>query len=170
MKKSLSLIVLATLTTSAVCGTIYKVVLEDGTVLFTDKPVKNSQPLAIQSTTANSMPALASPTNNAVANTPSQQSYSVSIRQPANEATIRNNSGDITIASATESKGSFTYQLWFNGEPIQSNNSGLFSLTGINRGAHQYFVQLKDNTGKTLASSEQRTLYLHKASVLINRN
>jgi len=58
----------------------------------------------------------------------------------------------------------------FDGAPIQRNSSGIFKLEGINRGAHDYKVELTNNTGKTLASSPIQTLYLHQASVFINNN
>lgn len=151
-------------------GTVYKVVLDDGTVMYTDKPVPNSEPVSIQSTATNSIPALAQPIPT---NTPSQtpvESVAVSIQSPAPDATIRNNEGRVTISANSSPQGSFAYQLWFDGIEVDTNSSGTFSLKDVHRGAHQYFIVLKDNTGKTLASSDTQTLFMHKASALINAN
>ncbi len=170
MKRLTLLVALTVSATVAASGTIYKVVLEDGTVLFTDKPVKNGQPLDIQSTASNTMPALASPSPSSTPSPQSEKRYHIAISSPSDEATIRNNTGDVTIASASSTDGNFIYELWLDGKPVDTNTTGVFKLSDVLRGAHQYFVQLKDNKGKTLASSEQRTLYMHRASVLINQN
>ena len=62
------------------------------------------------------------------------------------------------------------FQLWFDGSIAETNATGMFHLSGINRGAHDYYIEWIDNKGKTLASTEKQTLYLHQASALINNN
>ncbi|QJR80130.1 Ig-like domain-containing protein [Alteromonas pelagimontana] len=150
---------------------LYKVELEDGTVLYTDTSVKNSEPVELDATTQNTTDKLANPVSppSPPASDNARQ-YSVSIISPQPEATIRNNSGNLTIQAQASPKAKAQYQLWLDGNAIQRNNSGTFSLTGIDRGAHSYSVHLLDNKGKTLASTEVQTLYLHQASALINTN
>ena len=61
-------------------------------------------------------------------------------------------------------------QLLFNGKrdtPPQS--SGTFVMRNVDRGAHTIQVQLFDESGKAVASSEQITFFMHRASV-IGRN
>ena len=149
--------------------TIYKLTKKDGSVTYTDKPQVNAEPIAFSVKTQNVV------TSAKVSPPPppkpkvSKPVYRVVISSPAPEATIRNNRGEFTItASQTGAPRASTYRLIFDNTPFASNTSGVFKLSGIHRGAHTYKVELTNNTGKTLASSSEQTLYLHQASALIN--
>lgn len=155
---------------------IYKVVKDDGTVLYTDTPVQGGEAVSMPASTANVSEPIANP---AILASPSSKSteeqdkteYSLSITTPEPEATIRNNLGNFTIVSAaTPADAGGTFELWFDGKLIDSNDTGKFHLSGINRGAHDFYIAWIDNKGKTLASTQKQTLYLHQASVLINNN
>ena len=149
--------------------TIYKVVGKDGSVTYTDKPQQNAEPLAFDVKTQNVVTAAkVTPPPPAKPAAP-KPNYHVVIKSPAPEATIRNNLGEFTISAAQPGAPKAPiYRLIFNNAPFASNSSGVFKLSGINRGAHTYKVELTNNTGKTLASSPLQTLYLHQASALIN--
>lgn len=152
-------------------GTIYKVQREDGSIVYTDVPSENAQPLEFDEKTQNQVTAIPTPTPAVPTRDKAKPSYKVTIASPAPEATIRNNMGNITIrATQPDSPRASRYRLVFDGQAIETNNSGLFQLKGVNRGAHQFKVELTDNKGKTLASSDEQTLFLHQASVFINRN
>ena len=170
------LLLLIAVTTPAMAQEVYKVVKDDGTVLYTDTPVKGSESVTMRPSTENVSGSIADPSllkrsaasNNADKN---KVDYSVSITTPQPEATIRNNLGNFTITStATPAKAGGRFQLWFDGSALETNSTGIFQLTGINRGAHDYYIEWIDNKGKTLASTEKQTLYLHQASALINNN
>lgn len=164
---------LIALFSSVAIGQVYKVVQEDGTVLYTDDPAEGSEPIEFSDATQNVSTALTPPASSQTQSQTDkkQPDYQVSIRSPAPEATIRDNNGNVTIrAQKTPVNAPVRYQLIFDGEARQTNNSGVFALTGVNRGAHDYQVNLLDNKGKTLASTQSQTLYLHQASVLINNN
>ncbi|WP_394223899.1 DUF4124 domain-containing protein [Alteromonas gracilis] len=148
---------------------VYKVVSEDGTVTYTDKPQLNAEPLTFDVKTQNVVTADKVPPPPPPTPKVSKPNYKVVIKSPAPEATIRNNLGEITISAAqTGAPKAPIYRLIFDDAPIASNSSGVFKLSGIHRGAHTYKVELTNNTGKTLASSPVQTLYLHQASALIN--
>nr|WP_232369031.1 DUF4124 domain-containing protein [Alteromonas sp. BL110] len=149
--------------------TIYKVVGKDGSITFTDKPQKNAEPLAFDDKTQNVVTAAKVPPPQPLKPDAPKPNYRVTIKYPAPEATIRNNLGELTISAAqTGAPKAPTYRLIFDNAPFASNNSGVFKLSGIHRGAHTFKVELTNNTGKTLASSPEQTLYLHQASALIN--
>ncbi len=159
----------ASVTASSSSTTIYKVVGEDGSVTYTDKPQKNAEPLAFDGKTQNVVTAAKVPPPPPLKPDSPKPKYRVVIKSPAPEATIRNNLGEITIsATQTGAPKAPIYRLIFDDAPIASNNSGVFKLSGIHRGAHTYKIELTNNTGKTLASSPVQTLYLHQASALIN--
>lgn len=160
------------LSTTGQAGTIYKVVLADGTVMYTDQPTAQAEEVKLPASTDNRAAALAKP-KPAPLNTSTSKpaSYTLSIVSPAPEATIRNNAGNISIQSqATPPLKSGLYELWLNGTRMATNTTGQFSLQGLDRGAYTYFVKLLDNKGKSLASTPQQTFYLHKASAQINAN
>lgn len=153
--------------------TIYKIVKPDGTVLYTDTPQEGADPVVLDSNTQN--------VTDHQPNSPKKPlqpqqvkkqnvTYEVAITSPEPEATVRNNLGTVTIRAAASPHYKGRYQLTFDGQANWTNNSGIFKLSDIERGAHIYHVALIDNKGKTLASSAQQTLYLHHASVLINAN
>ena len=150
---------------------IYKVVNKDGSITFTDTPPTNATIVELDVKTRNVVSAMKVPEPQKSKVTKKKPNYSVSITSPAPEATIRNNAGDFVIKASqnSASKAPF-YRLVFDGAPIQRNSSGVFKLEGVNRGAHEYKVELTNNKGKTLASSPVQTLYLHQASVFINNN
>ena len=150
---------------------IYKTVNEDGSVTYTDTPPPNANVVELDIKTRNVVSAIKVPKPQKSKVSKKKTNYSVSITSPAPEATIRNNAGDFVI-KATQNSASKAplYRLVFDGAPIQRNSSGIFKLEGVNRGAHNYKVELTNNTGKTLASSPTQTLYLHQASVFINNN
>lgn len=149
--------------------TIYKVVGEDGSITFTDKPKENAEPLEFDGKTQNVVTAAKVPTPPPLKPKAPSPNYRVVLKHPAPEATIRNNLGELTIsAEQTGAPKAPIYRLIFDDAPFASNSSGVFKLSGIHRGAHTYKVELTNNTGKTLASSPMQTLYLHQASALIN--
>ncbi len=147
---------------------IYKIVGVDGTVTYTDKAVEHAKAVEFEDKTQNVVSA-PPPPKMTFSPTPPTPNYQVEIASPGPEATIRNNKGELTITAfqPTPAKAS-TYRLVFDGKPIAQNNSGVFKLEGIHRGAHTFKVEITNNTGKTLASSPLQTLYLHQASALIN--
>lgn len=170
MKKRLLLLWFVSSLLSA--QTIYKIIKPDGTVLYTDTPQEGAEPVTLNSNTQNV--ADHQPTKKPPQTQQSKKqkaAYEVSITSPKPEATVRNNLGTVTITAAVSpSTYKGRYQLTFDGQANWTNNSGIFKLSDIQRGAHIYHVALIDNKGKTLASSPQQTLYLHHASVLINKN
>ncbi len=174
-------VLLAGISISVVLGTahgqeVYKIEKEDGTVVYTDTPSKQSKPVTFKAQTSNvaeSLPAATakpvSPQDNAAKRQKQPApDYRISVAHPAPEATVRNNNGAMTISASSQPESSGPYQLTMNGEVVKTSATGEFSLTGVNRGAHTFTIQLLDKTGKTLASSKEQTFYMHQASALIN--
>ncbi|WP_395345256.1 DUF4124 domain-containing protein [Ningiella sp. W23] len=146
---------------------IYKIVNADGSITFSDKPANGATEVELSGNTANVQALVAVPqaSTSAPQNEPAIK-YQLLITSPEPEATIRDNSGNVSISAKITPSANGTYRLTFAGTEYRST-SGVFSLTDINRGEHKYKVSFIDNSGKLIASSEQRTLYLHQASILI---
>lgn len=158
------------ITGSVTAQTIYKVVQADGTILYTDTPQEGASQVELQGNTSNVTDSLPTPQVKPQPAKKPTPRYTVTITSPEPEATIRNNQGNITISASTTPAFRGRYRLTFDDQSAKINNAGIFSLTGIERGAHTYHIDIIDNKGKTLASTPSQTLYLHQASALINTN
>ncbi len=144
---------------------IYKTVNEDGSVSFSDKYSEGAILVELNVNTA-IVQSQKVPVKPQVKLKESPV-YNVSITQPKDKATIRNNAGIVTIGAKVEPAAAGLYRLSFSGKEIDST-TGQFKLENVNRGTHQYQVSFVSNSGKLIALSPQQELYLHRASKLIN--
>jgi len=148
---------------------VYKQVNPDGSVTFTDiAGSKDEKPVPLQP--MGTFQATKVPPTSSTQKTPStsKKYTSVSITSPANESTIRDNAGNLTItASVTPGMQSgHKMVLMDNGSLVGESASGSFKLSNIDRGAHSLIVQIQDKNVKVLISSEPVTVYLHRRSAL----
>ena len=150
---------------------VYKVEKEDGTVVFTDTPATtDTKTLTFDAKTLNVAPPL--PGKMPAAQSPAEREqtrYTIRITSPAPQATVRNNKGEVSIVATSSPKAAGRYQLKLDDKVVEQNSSGTFALSGVPRGAHTFQIQLLSNKGKTLASSQPQTFYMHQASALINQ-
>ena len=155
---------------------VYKTVKADGSVVYSDVRSDGAVPVNLTSMNTVVVPSL----NNAKSQTTSrikpvkqiksEVQYVVSIRSPAAEQTVRDNSGSVTINADVSPKKSGKFQLVIDNQIVKTQSKSQFQLESVNRGAHNIQVNFLDNSGKILASSKQQTFYLQKASALINAN
>ncbi len=158
-------------------GKIYKVVLADGRVVYTDTPPKGAVSVeelgklkpgsTVAMTPVKPAPQAAQP------RTPATPiiNYRLQVTQPAHETTLRDNQGNVNVVgqiTPTNARGS--YQLFLNGALAQTQPYPQFQLTNLDRGAHEIQIKLVGETGRLLASSPTSTFYLHKASALNRAN
>lgn len=149
--------------------TIYKTVHKDGTITYSDQASPDAIEVTLNVNT-NTMQSIA-----AAQITPQtqsqmqvkQKSYKLNILSPEIDATVRNNAGNLSIAASLEPSLAGFYQLHINSQTIDSS-TGVFKLENMDRGTYQYQVKFIGNSGKVIASSELRSLHLHRASILIN--
>ncbi|NOX92999.1 MAG: hypothetical protein GXP18_11285, partial [Gammaproteobacteria bacterium] len=147
---------------------IYKRTNPDGSVEFTDVPRSDKEkpvPLGPMSTfKAMPAPQKATPASRASANTYS----AVSIISPADETTIRDNTGTIkvNISVSPALRPGHKLALLVNGEQKGQSASGSFTLDNLDRGSHSLTAQVLDKAGKTLISSTPVTVYLFRQSVI----
>ena len=88
----------------------------------------------------------------------------ISINTPADQQTLRNNSGAITVSvrlSATLQYGS-VIRLLIDGVIHSEQIETQFNVTNLPIGAHKLQLQIINNLGKVIASSELITIYLHR--------
>ncbi|NMP33588.1 DUF4124 domain-containing protein [Thalassotalea sp. M1531] len=97
-----------------------------------------------------------------------EDKYEVVVTQPEQNATIRDNSGSVYVAGGIRPvfKRGFRVQLFLDGKPYNKPQThSMFALRNIDRGEHQIKIELINEKGKVIASSEPVTFYMHRASV-----
>lgn len=151
-------------------ATLYKVVAKDGSVTYTDKPQVGAEIVELSAVNTAVMPSMVQSTSKVRTKVvqKKQPSYQLTIVSPAPEATVRNNLGELIVRAQISPQASGVFDLYLDGQKIRSNPIPSFTLTGIDRGAHSLEIKFTNKSGKILASTPIQTVYLHKASALIN--
>ncbi|WP_298440770.1 DUF4124 domain-containing protein [uncultured Ferrimonas sp.] len=147
---------------------IYKWVDANGKVHYSDKPVSGAEAVVPKESSTVSLPARNHPPA-PPRQDPIRQPYQIDFSAPSDNATVRNNSGQLalTIALEPELARQHKVQLLLDGKPVRTLGSGgSFALDNLDRGEHQLQAQVIDKNGKVLASSPSRTVFLHRHSQL----
>ena len=99
----------------------------------------------------------------------SEKSYTkIAIREPLNQATIRNNQGYVLVSVELEPKLSQgdNLQILFDGAPLgEPQPNTIFELNGIYRGSHTIAVQVLNAHGEVLLISDPITIFMQRPRV-----
>ncbi|MCH1919537.1 DUF4124 domain-containing protein [Shewanella sp. A3A] len=155
-------------------GAIYKWVDKDGKVHYSDEPHPNAEVVQLNENTQNSVTIPAPKPLNitpaaAPATTEQQSRYQLSITSPQQEATIRSNAGDLTVAVNVEPQLASGHQLQLFIDGVAATElqaAGIFQLHDIDRGEHQIEAKVVLQNGKVLASSSATTFFMHQAGLI----
>ncbi|WP_438864807.1 DUF4124 domain-containing protein [Neptunicella sp.] len=161
------------LCTVTYAGQLYKVIQQDGSVVYTDIPTGNAQPVDLSSANSAVMPAYQGKIPTTTRNQKVEKtsvSHQLIISSPTEQQTIRNNNGELSVVASIEPKASGIAQLFLDGKMLIQQASLNFTLHNIDRGEHVISIKLVSQSGKLIASSQDRVFYLHKASVLTRPN
>lgn len=152
-------------------GGIYRVVDENGNVVFTDNPPQNSNAKPVEVGPTNTMDSPgqrdgANPRrsrNDRPPEPPEITGYqSLTIVSPDNEATVRmpqDNPVTIEVRAEPEMLRAHRLELTDNGTPVSG-----FTLDFPDPGTHTLRARIKDAAGQTLIRSDPVTLYVHRTS------
>lgn len=157
LKATIGFVILSSLLAVAE-DTVYRSTDKNGNAVFTDQATENAQEIEIKETATYTETVPTYTPTSKTKNVYKSIGYtSLSILQPASEEAIRSNSGNLTVSyslqPALESKHST--ELLIDGSPVQSSGSGgSFSLTNIDRGTHTLIVQVIDDSGSVLITSD----------------
>ncbi|MDX2320413.1 MAG: DUF4124 domain-containing protein [Moritella sp.] len=89
---------------------------------------------------------------------------SITINSPIDQQTLRSNSGEIAVSATLNATLPYGYTIRLlidaviHSEQIETQ----FNVTNVPIGSHQLQLQLTNNLGKVIASSELITVYLHR--------
>lgn len=155
---------------------VYKKVLEDGTVVYTDKKGEGAEEVQVESVVSEFAPVKRTPTTSeAGADTTAADvaeneavEASIAITSPAHEATIRSNQGIVEVTWAAQTRnvqGQLGYELWVDNQLAYQGPAQGVTLSDLNRGEHRLRVRLFDESGSQLAVSDTTVIFIHQASI-----
>jgi hypothetical protein len=170
MKLSLALLTLfLTLSVNTGMAEVYKRTNPDGSVEFTDVPDSSKEKPVEMEPLPTFTPPPMRPTRPTRSPSRASTRYdSIAITSPANDGTIRDNAGNVsvTVTISPALRANHSLILLLDGKQQDESGSGSFRLTNIDRGTHQLQAKVVDAKGKTLLSSDTVEFHLHRTSLL----
>jgi hypothetical protein len=152
-------------------ASIYEWKDSHGNVFFSDTPRKGARKLNIPEAQTYSPPTTSSTTTSVADETISTQNYdSLSITTPTDNSTIPNRSGDVNVSIniSPALKKDDKIQLMMDGKPVgEAQNSTIFTMNNVSRGAHTLTANIVNREGETLLSSSTVTFYVQRPSTLL---
>lgn len=170
---------------------VYKHIADDGTVFYSDKPLKKGDkayksqevmkfkaPKKENSDSNNAKAPARTPylgnvsrdASPAVAAKPQAQRYeSIAMASPKDDSSIRSNNGSITLSAdlkpALQTK--FKHRLVFvmDGSKTMPSSGASATFQNVDRGTHQFSAEVQDENGKTLLQSSPISVTVHRFSV-----
>jgi hypothetical protein len=142
---------------------------KNGILVFTDKPVPGATLVNLNHKTL-TMPA----TDTSILSRLQAEDeikaieYRISINQPDDKATIRDNNGIVRVAGQVlpSMRHDHRVRLRLDGKIWQKpHKNAVFILRNIDRGEHSVVLELIDEKDKVIASSDPSIFYLFRASV-----
>ena len=161
---------LCLIATTATADQIYKTVDAEGNVVFTDVPPVNragqpdGQEVTVPAANTYAPPVVSAPDDDAAPPVDKAPAYSdVVIVDPANDATIRENAGEVLVQATTTPglRAGNRLLLILDGAPTEiAADDGVFQLSNVDRGTHTVAARIVDDADETLLESEPVTFHL----------
>lgn len=143
---------------------VFVTVDKNNVPVFSDNPVPGAAQMQLKE--GNRMPAV-TPTEISQRSIDRAPQFEVIISKPEQEGTVRENNGTVYVAGQVKplfAQG-LRVRLYLDGQPVAGPSSNAnFILRNIDRGEHQLMLELSDQNGKVIATSEVTTFFLHRAS------
>ncbi len=152
---------------------IYRVVQEDGSVVYTDEPAPDADAEAVELKPIQIVPSPAtSAANLRPGKTDEMRSISydgLSITTPEEKENLRNPT-EITVKTklTPELLNGHHIRLMQNGKEVGLSKDGTFIIKEPYRGEHTLTAQVVDQRKKVLLTSAPRTIYVYRHSALFN--
>ena len=148
---------------------IYTWVDEQGNRIYSDVPREGAEVMEIKKGTDytppdNSIPDWNSMKPKVVLNEGEAYSH-FAIVSPSNNATVRNNSGNVQVALDIRpklNKGD-KIKLEIDGIAVDSSGSSIISVSNVDRGTHTLVAYIVGAKGKVVATTSAVTIHVHRA-------
>lgn len=154
-----------------VAAEVYRSVDEDGNVIFSDVPAVGAEEVELNETTV--VPAYKPSARERWKPREPEGAAglyeSITITAPAHEETVRNVeaiSVAVAVSPALRAKQGDRVQLYLDGEAYGgAGKSTTWTLTGIERGAHDLAAAIIDGSGEELLRSPTSVFFVHRTSI-----
>lgn len=164
-------------------GAIYRTVDEDGNVVFTDVPPKEtSKAVKLDNHNDYTPPAAETAPRNTggtgwLADEDADQQdtahpgySSITIAHPGDDAAVRENAGNLTVTiesePALDTNLGHSIEVLLDGESAATADGASVTLTNIDRGTHTLSANIVDSSGSVLGSSGTVTFHMLRYSQL----
>lgn len=165
---------------------IFRTVDEYGNVVFTDMPPRNDQSLKTKTVELDPFNSY-EPVGETILRSPDGRELWIiedetgeneepvaanyqflGIISPTNDATIRDNAGNLRITAkiSPELRPGHSLRLLLDGSPRQTSRNPDFYLSNVDRGTHRLSVQVLNEAGTVLFTSPASVVHLMRHSVL----
>jgi hypothetical protein len=159
--------------TSAFCSKtiaqqVYVSVDKNGVPLYSDQPVAGSKKLELKVSPQSQQPQQVTAIDPLASLTEEVSPYQLNILNPAMEATVISNQGEVEVQTDVSPALADHHKLRLvldNNQQSPLQQSSNFRLLGVERGEHQLQLQALDQNGKLIAESPVTTFYLRKTTI-----
>ncbi len=171
MKQLAYITLIGMLTVSAQAADIYRSKDSEGNVVYSDTAGPGSEKVVVEEPTIVPSQPLPSGRTQSKTEKPGAVKYkSLTITQPADEQTIRNNVANVKVAISAQphlqSGSGHRLQLLFDGQGVgEPGRKTNFTLESVDRGAHTLQAVISTPEGKVVMRSPITTFFVHKQSV-----
>lgn len=147
---------------------VYVSVDKNGVPLYSDQPVAGSKKLELKVSLQSQQPQKDTQLDPLASLTDEATPYQLTIVNPAMEATVISNQGEVAVQSDVSPPLAAHHKLRLvldNNQQSPLQQSSNFRLLGVERGEHQLQLQALDQNGKLIAESTVTTFYLRKTTI-----
>lgn len=146
---------------------VYRSVDEHGNVVFSDKPSPGAEKVDIPPPQTIPAEQVENPDIKPPPASPLQYS-TFEIASPKDQEAVRANNGDITINVAIDPplRAEDSVVLYMDGNEQSSGKTRSFKLSSVDRGQHEAYVEIRDNSGHVKQTSQTVTFYVLRHSAL----
>lgn len=151
---------------------IYKWRLPDGSIEYSDRsPAEGAEKVELSPLVTYSPPAATAPGAASETEGPAEfNGYkSFAIASPADGAEIRGNAGEITVNFAVTPSlfEGHAIDVFMDGRKFGRSTAAVVTLSEVDRGSHQIYATLVDETGAELARTGTITVHLQRVSNIL---
>jgi len=163
-----AIILLSVLCSLSVQAEIYRSTDESGNVTYSDQPKEGAEEVSLPGITSFSSPAIKESSSSTIDNNKddAEKYTSFKINNPANDATIRDNTGrvevNIDVTPALQAGDLIVFDL--DGQIFKSDGVN-YAFTNVDRGTHTLKAYVTGSNGQTLSAVASTQFHMKKAII-----
>ena len=158
---------------AAICVTplqakIYKFVLPDGTVVYSDTPPeKGAREVELPPLQTFTPPPLPPSSPALTVDEPAADYESFEVASPANDEAIRDNGGSVKVGLkiAPALRSGHEVEIFVDGTSVGRGRGSSATLTDVDRGSHSVYATIVDGEGKEVARTPSITFHLQRVHI-----